>query len=939
MIIPQKFKDILERNQALHTVVLDVVTSFKPIFNDNKLFFFEEYTDHGIKHIESVLAAAEFIISDDYVEHLTAKDIAVLILAIILHDIGMHTEFATFVALIGGKYDAHKTCLDSKTWRELWKDYLAEAKRFSSQQKRNIFGNEQQTFKEPDLTNKDNLTGSDKKLIGEFIRRHHARLAHEIAFNGIVGSTGKIEFGNEKLPPLYREMAGIVARSHGMNLRDTFPYLESIGYASWSNPDGVNVIFLMVVLRIADYIQIDASRVNQFLLKLKTFNSPVSLIENKTHLAIDAINFNQPDSERFDVLCRPIDSSMLVKLQNLFKDIQKELDVSWAVLGEVYGFLPKQPKIKFRRITSNLDNTTYLETLAFVPQKVSFQVNNELSKLLIAPLYGNRATYGVRELVQNAVDACRERKHLENETYEPKVTVSIEKIDAEKSKFKIVDNGKGMDVEEIIHYFLAVGMSFRKSLAWRKQFVNDKEQTQINRNGKFGIGVLAAFLIGENLTVKTRKLGETTAYSFTATLDSEFIEIIKEANSQDEIGTTISLNFSNEKREELLKDENEWAGWYVGESPKVEYLLDGEKHEASFKINRTGFNVFETENFKNIQWGYISIKKKYEYYTNMQSATVTVCNEIIISKNLNSEKSKFKSSDNKDEKFVIEQKPSFLFEDSEGLFPIKLDRNDIDCDKLPFEKELFEEVAKSFIAYILSLPIDISEKVQNIKLKNVNEKTMVLFSKNGYTFNIDYFCDRLQKNNFSLVRLLTKTDAVNCSILKYDGCIFYLENRELTISRGLEASVAPKCGGRILITSQKYNDFFNLDKKRLLKRVIKNHSIEHDDKFAIYTIYNFKNPPVLLVEDNLNIIEKFHPEINSIQEVPYSFLNKDRRAYHNYIEDGHLQSGKILYSLLTKYIGNDVIIPYDMTERKQKYKKAFEELAIYMDNLSANDKK
>jgi hypothetical protein len=166
MIIPKRFKDILERNQALHTVVLDVVTSFQSVFDDNKLFFFEEYTDHGIKHIESVLAAAEFIITDDYVEHLTAKDVAVLVLAIILHDIGMHTEFATFVALLDGKYDVHKTCLDSKTWRELWNDYLAEAKRFSSQQKRNIFGNEQQPYKEPDLINKRNLNGFDKQLIG-----------------------------------------------------------------------------------------------------------------------------------------------------------------------------------------------------------------------------------------------------------------------------------------------------------------------------------------------------------------------------------------------------------------------------------------------------------------------------------------------------------------------------------------------------------------------------------------------------------------------------------------------------------------------------------------------------------------------------------------------------------------------------------------------------
>jgi len=136
-------------------------------------------------------------------------------------------------------------------------------------------------------------------------------------------------FGNEKLTLLYRGMSGIVARSHGMNLRDTFSYLENIGHQSWRNPEEVNIVFLMVVLRIADYIQIDTSRVNPFLLKLKTFNSPISLNEHKTHLAIESINFSQPDHEQFYVQCNPANSGMLVKIQNLFVDIQKELDVSW----------------------------------------------------------------------------------------------------------------------------------------------------------------------------------------------------------------------------------------------------------------------------------------------------------------------------------------------------------------------------------------------------------------------------------------------------------------------------------------------------------------------------------------------------------------------------------------------------------------------------------
>ena len=52
-----------------------------------------------------------------------------VVFAIVLHDIGMHTEFSTFKAMIEGKYDDVKVdVLDKKTWNELWIDYLSESR-------------------------------------------------------------------------------------------------------------------------------------------------------------------------------------------------------------------------------------------------------------------------------------------------------------------------------------------------------------------------------------------------------------------------------------------------------------------------------------------------------------------------------------------------------------------------------------------------------------------------------------------------------------------------------------------------------------------------------------------------------------------------------------------------------------------------------------------
>ncbi len=105
MNIPQQFKELLDKDQQLYGDVLQIISDFQPILKDNKLYFFEEYTDHGIDHIESVLFVASEIITEDTYNLLSPKDIAVLIMSILLHDFGMHIEYSTFLSLINGEYD------------------------------------------------------------------------------------------------------------------------------------------------------------------------------------------------------------------------------------------------------------------------------------------------------------------------------------------------------------------------------------------------------------------------------------------------------------------------------------------------------------------------------------------------------------------------------------------------------------------------------------------------------------------------------------------------------------------------------------------------------------------------------------------------------------------------------------------------------------------
>ncbi|MDR1756851.1 MAG: ATP-binding protein [Culturomica sp.] len=911
MKIPDKFEKILKQDQSLHSIVLDAVNdnSFGRILKDNKLFFFEEYTEHGIQHIEMVLKAAEFLISDNSFDYIQPKEVAILILAVVLHDIGMHTEFSTFKAMIDGKYDDVRVdVLDKETWQKLWQEYLSEVKHWSSKQRKNVFCNLNEIINEPDLSDKDKLSGTDKKLIGEFIRRHHARLAHEIALKGFIGNE-TIQFGNSELDNRDKQLIGIIARSHGINIRQTFAYLKKIAQDAWQFPNGLNIVFLMVLLRIADYLQIEKNRTDNILLKIKTFKSPISLREHETHLSIRHIHFGQiREPELIYVECNPANAQMYVKIQDLIKDIQHEFDLSWAILGEIYGFNPNdKPKIRFRRIDSNLENSDFLETLDYVPKKIAFEVNKELSKLLVAPLYGNNPTYGVRELVQNATDACKERIRIEqdNANYEPLVIVSINKIDDENYLFRIKDNGKGMTLDEILNYFLSVGSSFRQSTEWKKNFISKEGKSLVARNGKFGIGILAAFLLGDEITVKTKSFKENSfAYTFTTGISSDFIDI-KTIDNFD-IGTEIDINISKTKCDLLLKQNYNgicWTDWYVGEIPSVQYLLEEEQKFAKEFFVPTKIRKIYPDKYDSVQWDY---SKK----DNINPKMYVACNDITIT--LDHNFNKFSEG-----KSAILYKPNLLIKDTQGNLPLKLNRNDLDCYLLPFENELLEDVAKDFIAQLLMA--DISSKTIK-KFSITPHNTDFLYFAKGFLLLSEYFTEKIK--DYSLLRVLSRRDTIQNPELIFnqaDNLAIYPLFNELYYLRGQKEKIVPDIECCILLLQSRYADYFE-NERRIPQWLIDRHKVKwKNDDYIVYNMNNYQSNLTIFNKDTTFFMKEIDTNIQSIQEIPFCYLK-------NYTK----KDGDILNQLFEKYFSDDVIIPYDMEERKKLYPLAFEELKDYI---------
>ncbi|MER8759205.1 ATP-binding protein [Mesorhizobium sp. M0976] len=525
MKIPAALTSLYQNDHSLSAFVTTAVGTISSHINSSRMEFFPEYTDHNVTHLESVLSTTTSLMTEEAKALLTPEDAAVLCVATALHDFGMHISKEGFQTLISEANPMVPTGeFSDASWHSLWQDFMGEAARFDGRKLRAIFGENFRPVRHPPPAEQP-WEDFDYLLVGEFLRRHHPRLAYDIALTGMPAKAGKfirICQADTDHQRFLAELAGLVARSHGMELRPCLTYLEK-KFHNRVDPRRVRAPYLMVLLRIADFFQIQPQRAPKERTDVVSFKSPLSDLEWKVHQSVTEINNSGSDPEAIVVNANPPDVSSFIRLRSWFSDLQSELDRSWAILGEVYGLqkhnLLCNLNLRIRRVRSNIDNIVdFASAVNYLPIDVSFtSANNDLLNLLIGPLYGGDIGVGIRELIQNAVDAVREFDDLpeavkngdDTKRFEisSDVQISIELDDkSQPTFFEITDRGVGMTADVVVNYFLKAGASFRRSDQWKALHEDDKGHSKVIRSGRFGVGALATFLLGEEIEVETRHI-------------------------------------------------------------------------------------------------------------------------------------------------------------------------------------------------------------------------------------------------------------------------------------------------------------------------------------------------------------------------------------------------------------------------------------------------
>jgi molecular chaperone HtpG len=314
--LPGYLDEKLSWTSALGRDVSALVDAVSAIATHNKTPFFPAYTDHGIDHLAAVLRWCVELTPPEAVADLGEEDAAVIVGAALLHDIGMHLSEEGFAELVGGGWhdplpwfdESHEGRPADRPWPDLWDDFRREARHFDRTEMVRLLGSNDEGV--PKVVVEDELVLAsldrwDKLYVGEFLRRHHARLAHEVAVFGFpgLGDTFPRAPQSPKGVADVRRLMGLVARSHNEPLRMIIDHLDDHEGGDLT-PAGVHLTFVAGLLRIADYAQLGDDRAPSILLRMTAPQSPLSIQAWKDHDAVTMVrpqDAKDPGALRFRV--------------------------------------------------------------------------------------------------------------------------------------------------------------------------------------------------------------------------------------------------------------------------------------------------------------------------------------------------------------------------------------------------------------------------------------------------------------------------------------------------------------------------------------------------------------------------------------------------------------------------------------------------------------
>lgn len=365
--------------------------------------------------------------------------------------------------------------------------------------------------------------GDEKDISLNEIRDKHGERSASFIENEIIRDEAgqPLNFGKHHL--IMKRYLPMICASH---MQD-FSYIDKLPIDLHVDGMRMNVAACAVLLRLADAMDLFQNRAPYSLFKFLHLKG-ISMDHWKKHLSITDCFIDTNGFYRVDGIC---DNELAHRaLYNHLDMVEMELRSAIVWFSQSKSSIELSTKSNI--IKSNIN------TQGYSIWHHSFSMDFlSISYLFMGEhLYGSREV-GLREIIQNAIDACLVREECERKNnklvfsrYIPCITIS-----SDDSYIYIRDNGIGMSDEVIQKYFLNIGVSYYQSNEYKDMKLSYKPM------GFFGIGFLAGFMLSDEIWIKTSSFKENKMYQLHLVKGDKYVAKYS-YDKKEFTGTEIKLN-------------------------------------------------------------------------------------------------------------------------------------------------------------------------------------------------------------------------------------------------------------------------------------------------------------------------------------------------------------------------------------------------------------
>jgi Histidine kinase-, DNA gyrase B-, and HSP90-like ATPase len=501
LLIRRETKDGFEAAQISSRVNLVLEEAWPVLQQVSRAF--PLYTLHDPEHSYRVAQNMARIVPQVTLESLNSVELSILIYAAYFHDLGMASSQEEFYRWLDSP--AYGLYVSS---RDRWSAALRrlEAKEFEKEEASESAG-------ESVGSANVKMRCLQDMIYTDYLRETHAVRGAEFVIqrhSGTGTSPHKIQVGEVN----YAREVALVCQSHW----ESPASLKSDKYRRdlYIGALPINLQYCAVLLRLADVIELDPERTPAALLdfimldltKFGPSSDPIEAAKEKSaeewakHRAILGQKITA-DEIRIEARC----SHPAIQ-----KGLREWCDYIDGERRECRLVVRDNREEISRKYTLDLSQEVrkdYIQTdgsYIFTDFQLQLDYDRIVSLLMGTQLWGDPSVV-VRELLQNALDACHHRAAISRRmgvAYRPRIVFSMFYEDDDDGAATLIceDNGTGMSQELIERYLMKVGSSYYESSEFRAQSLDFKPISH------FGLGLMSCFMLASKISVETQHVDE-----------------------------------------------------------------------------------------------------------------------------------------------------------------------------------------------------------------------------------------------------------------------------------------------------------------------------------------------------------------------------------------------------------------------------------------------